>query len=285
MCNAAINKTLILLSLPLLLGSMSVTSCSGNGDKDKAEALLSEATTACDAGKYELALSLTDSLKRAYPEQIDTRRKGLHITAKATEGLTLRNLERADSTLAVLGERGDSLSHLVKWVNNPIEGYYVAAGASAAPVSSATGLYARVSPEGDFYLISVLKSPAVKSTSVTVSCGADQASTATVAHDGERNDRSMGAEVITFIGSECDDAGRFIADHAGQPVKVTFNGQRSHSATLSSTQAAEIATLYNYATTVREAKIAAIEKTRLERMLDTARSQAARTFVESDSVK
>ena len=279
MFNAAINPTRSLLSAIASLAML--VACTGSGDKDKAQALLDEATAAYDARDYARALTLTDSIKSAYPGEIDIRRQGLHLATRATEGLTVQRLQEADSLVAVLGVRGDSLQRLVKFVKNPIEGYYTGVSTNPESVGSVNGLQARISPEGDFYIISSLKGRSVKSTSVSVSCNGQNASTASVAHDGERNDRSMGAEVITFMGIECDSLGHFINLHRSTPMTLTFNGAASYSMPLPQAQASEIATLYDYAVTLRQAKLASIEKERLTRALDIARNQAAKTYVDS----
>lgn len=279
MFNAAINPTRSLLSAIASLAML--VACTGSGDKDKAQALLDEATAAYDARDYARALTLTDSIKSAYPGEIDIRRQGLHLATRATEGLTVQRLQEADSLVAVLGVRGDSLQRLVKFVKNPIEGYYTGVSTNPESVGSVNGLQARISPEGDFYIISSLKGQSVKSTSVSVSCNGQNASTASVAHDGERNDRSMGAEVITFMGVECDSLGHFINLHRSTPMTLTFNGAASYSMPLPQAQASEIATLYDYAVTLRQAKLASIEKERLTRALDIARNQAAKTYVDS----
>jgi len=279
MFNAAIKPSHALLSAMAALALL--TSCSGSGDKAKAKALLDEATAAYDARNYTGALALTDSIKSAYPAEIDVRRQALHLATRATEGLTVQRLQEADSLVAVLGVKGDSLQRLVKFVKNPIEGYYTGVSTDPESVGTVNGLQARISPEGDFYVISSLKGKNIKSTSVTVSCNGQNASTTPVAHDGERNDRSMGAEVITFMGVECDSLGRFIERYRAAPMTLTFNGSTSYSMPLPATQASEIATLYEYATTLRRAKLANIEKERLTRALDIARNQAAKTYVDT----
>lgn len=273
----------------LLITSIAVVSllCScGSGDTAKAQALLDEATVAFESHNYVGALALTDSIKTTYPAEIDIRREALHLATRATEGLTVQRLQTADSLVAVLGVRGDSLQRLVKYVENPIEGYYVGANSPAGGIVGSNGIQARISPDGDFYIISSLKARQVKSTSVTVSCDGVSASTSVVEHDGERNDRSMGAEVITFMGVECDSLGRFIEQHRGTPMTLTFNGASTYSMPLPEAQASEIANLYDYATTLRRAKLASLEKEKLSRALDIARSQAAKTYVEkSDDEK
>ena len=63
MFNAATNTSRSLVSA---LAALSIlASCSGSGDKAKAEALLAEATAAYDARNYAGAITLTDSIKSA----------------------------------------------------------------------------------------------------------------------------------------------------------------------------------------------------------------------------
>lgn len=266
----------MLLGLPLL-----ITACGGGSEKEKAKALLTEAQTAYEHKDYTVALGLIDSLKSRFPREIDVRREALHLSALATEGKTLRELELADSLVAQLNIQADSLQQKMKFVSNPIEGYYVAKTANPATFIGSTGLQARMSPDGDFYLMSSLKAKAIKSTSVTVSTATASATTANVAHDGERNDRSMGAEVITFMGAECDSVGHFVSENYASPMTVTFNGTSTYSQPLSQSQAHEIALVYDYSTLIRRFKIATLEKERLSKALELARSQAARTYVET----
>lgn len=281
MLNVVTNKNRI-FRLSAIAGLAIACSCAGNGDTQKATALLEQAQQACDSKNYEKAIALTDSIKNTYPKEIDVRREALHLSTKATEGLTIQRLQQADSLSVVLAVRGDSLQRLMKFVKNPIEGYYVAATTEPSKFFGTNGLQARVSPDGDFYLMSSLKAKSIKSTSVEVSAGAEKAATSTVAHDGERNDRSMGAEVITFMGVECDSLGKFVSTHAGKPMTLTFIGASTYSMPLPEKQANEIALLYDYATTLRRFKVATLEKERLSRAVEIARNQAARTFVEKD---
>lgn len=270
-------KYLILVAIVSLL---TLNSCSGSGDKAKAKALLDSATEAFQEGNYTKAIELTDSLRSAYPSEIEIRREALHLSTRATERLALRRLETADSLLAVLSVRGDSLSRLVRFVENPIEGYYVAGNVKDGNVIGSNGLQARLSPAGDFYMISSLKAKQVKSTSVTVECDGESATTSTIPHDGERNDRSMGAEIITYMASECDTVAAFISKHNSRPITLTFNGASVYKMPLPKVEAQNITTLYDYAITLRRAKLASLEKEKLTRAIDISRAQAAKTFVE-----
>ncbi len=281
MYREAIKKNIA--SIAAIIVSIAFAGCNQSGN-NQATALLDQAKEALNNGDFERVILLTDSLKSAYPKEIDLRRDALHLSVRATEGLTLQQLQRADSIAATLGARGDSLSHLIKFVKNPIEGYYVASTADPSNFIGSDGIQARVSPEGDFYLVSSLRSKKVNSTSVTVTDGHTSATTATVDFDGERNDRSMGAEVITFISAESDSVGKYLLKNRDLPLTLVFNGSSSYSMPLKKSQIDELALVYDYASTIRNFRIASLEKERLTKALDIARSQAARTFVEKDSV-
>lgn len=193
------------------------------------------------------------------------------------EKATLAELSVADSMVAVLQLQGDSLKNGIEYVNNPIEGYYVGKEAKGIDPNSTAGLHGRLSPDGRFYIIAT--SPkAVKSTSVSVSVNGLEAVTSTVKFDGERNDRSNGREIITFIEAECDTIGKLIAKYPGNEVTATFHGTGSAEMKLPSKQVKAIVDLYSAAAIIRESKLAQLRKSKLEKRLEVARSQMARTF-------
>ncbi|MBD5250673.1 MAG: hypothetical protein HDS56_05820 [Barnesiella sp.] len=257
-----------------------LVACSGDNEKKLAQALYDQAEEAIDAAHYSTAVMLIDSLKTTYPRQIDIRRRALHLTARAGEGLALQRLQSADSLLAAITAESEAMRDQIKQVDNPVEKYYVAASAKPAEFIGSDGLQARLSPDGQLYIISSLGSRKVKSTAVAVESTGERAETSSVAHDGERNDRSMGAEVITFMGVECDSLANFIAAHAADPITLTFMGEKNYSMTLPKSQAEEIAVVTRYATLLRRGRAAVVEKEKQQRILDTTRSQAARTFTE-----
>lgn len=275
MSHAAIKSLIITTVL------IAISSC-GNSDKQRAQSLLDQAKAQLEVENYQQALILADSIKTAYPHEVDIRREALHVRTRAFEGVTLRQLQEADSIVAVLSVKVDSLTASLKWINNPIEGYYLSAGSKPEDIGKTTCIQARMSPDGMFYLISSLSGANIKSTSVGLNSGTDEVYTTTVPHDGERNDRSMGAEVITFIGSECDTIGAFAHSHLNEPISMTFVGDKGRkSLPLKQENASQIASVWEAATAIRALKTASIEKERLNRTLETARAQAARTFVTS----
>lgn len=268
----------------LIAGAMLaiMAGCTADGEKKLAESLYDQAQEAVDAADYSSAVMLIDSLKNTYPHQIDVRRRAMHLSARAAEGLALKRLESADSLLAHLTIETDAIKDSIKMVENPVENYYVASTCDPSKFIGTDGLQARLSPDGHLYLISSLGSRKINSTAIAVESDGQRAVTTTVEHDGERNDRSMGAEVITFMGAECDDVANFISDHQDSPVKVIFMGDKDYAMTLPAKQVKEISLVTRYASLLRQGRLALLEKEKQQRLLDTARSQAARTFSEEE---
>lgn len=269
---------IILAALVSAGAALTLVSC-GDADKRQAEALYIMAETAAQEGDYGRAIELIDSIDHAHAAQIETRRKAMHLRARSTEGATVRELETTVARQARLRIAADSLQSRLTRVDNPIEPYYVASGQKRAVGEN--GLEARMSPDGVFYLISSLRNPKVGHTYVTVTAGGNSASTSAVAHDGERNDRSMGYEVIHYMMPECDSVGAFIASRPGEEFTVTYGGgNKSHSIVLDSCQAEGIATLYRAAQNLRQLHKATLDSLRLERQLLLSRTHAASTYSE-----
>lgn len=269
----------------MMAAALIIAGCSGS-DNSAAEGLLAQAEEANGQGRFETAIQLVDSIKSAYPRAIEVRKKALHTLAVAKEGVALASLQRADSLMVALTVSADSLQKLMKKVDNPVEPYFMAAASNPADVRNVTGLQARMSPDGDLYIIATLKGTAAKSTSVSISdASGATARSATVAFDGERNDRTPGLETITFMGTECEELAAFIASHRGEPLRLTFEGAHPFTTKLPERQAEEIAVVYDAASTLRALRVASVERERATRALDIARSQAARTFPEDNAEK
>ena len=85
------------------------------------------------------------------------------------------------------------------------------------------------------------------------------------------------------MGTECDSVANFISAHESEPITLTFIGDKSYSMKLPTRQAEEIATVTRYASLLRQGRAAVIEKEKQQRILDTARSQAARTYQDEEN--
>lgn len=260
-----------------------LSSCSG--DKKAAEGLRDQAIAAIEAADPAGAILLLDSLDHAYPAEVETRRSAMHLRPKAIEIQTLRELEKTDSLLAQNQVVIESMKDLVKFKkgSDGIDGYYVAASMPDGVPSEAEGLYPRMSPDGLFYLISSAKKGSL-SVGVALSvAGGGEVRTPDVLNDGERNDRTMSAELITFFPAESDSLGNFVFNNAEKEIKLTFIGERSNRSTvLSPLQAAAIAQLYAASQVYSRTRLLAIKKNKLEQQLMLARSQQARTMPETE---
>ena len=92
MFNAA-NKTIAALMIAAAL-----VSC-GENNKEKAQALLDEASSLVERGDYGAAIEVIDTLDTRYAKEIDVRKQGLLCRARAVEGLAKDSIIAADDML------------------------------------------------------------------------------------------------------------------------------------------------------------------------------------------
>ena len=170
----------------------------------------------------------------------------------------------------------DSLKH----VQDAFDGYYTTVDLVGKIPAEKSGLYARMTSEGIFTVIASSTRSAL-SEGVTLTSGGASVSTPKIANDGERNDRSRGVEIINFMASECDTLGSFCADHAGENITLTFNGEKPYSMPLPKEQAEALAKVHAVSKVFTSLRKVQNEKNRLEKQLMISRSQQARTFDES----
>lgn len=278
MYNVANKRTLLGVAMAMLLFS-----CGGKDtDTERAEAIVNQADSAITAGDYDLAVTLLDTLKSRYPREIKVQRGAMNLRPRAIEGQTIRQIEITDSMLAASSHRRDSMMNHFSFVNNPelVEGYYVIKEYANSSLFNRTGVEARITPEGEFYIISSLNAKPVKHTSLSLKNQAGEVSTATVDYDGDRNYRSGGTEMITFVGAECDTLGQFLTDNRGAATTLIFNGAKSYSTPLSKLDRKSIEQTYEMANVLTENRKLNLKRDFLDRQLQVARDQIARTTQE-----
>lgn len=272
MCNATtkhIIKTALLSTIIFI-----VTACSDNKHSEEARQMLDRARTAADAGQFETAKLLLDSIDSVYPKAVDVRREGLALMTTVREGLLNTSIASTDSLLAVAQLRGDSLQQYLRKVDNPIESYFVVSGLGTVT----NGIDPRLMPDGSLYILSRLSSPKIRHTSISISAGdGTSATTAAIPHDGEQNDEVGGVETITFIGSDADTIGAYVNNHRNSSLTLIFIGpdNRIKEMTLPQQQIDAITAAYGYASNIRERKILNIRRRALEEQLGLSRAQSA----------
>ncbi len=108
MLNAA-NKLVIKSAIFII----AITSCTNSSTTDNgivsADSLYNRAKTAINLGQFQKAIELLDSIDIKYPEATDVRRKAMRIKPKAIEELAKLEYTEADSMIAVLQFRQDSI--------------------------------------------------------------------------------------------------------------------------------------------------------------------------------
>lgn len=262
-------------------GAFCLTSC-GGGDSEAAAKCLADAQTMLNERDFAGALAELDSLDARYPREADARRQAIAMRPRIIEAQSLAELQTADSLIAVLTLRSDSLKATLQHVSDAFEGYYTTKALAGKVPAQASGLYARMTTEG-VYTVVASSTKAAKSTAVTLTADGQSVTTPEVAEDGERNDRSRGVEIINFMPAECDTLGVFAADHAGAKFTLTFQGAKPWSMPLPQEQAAALADVYRASKVYTALRHETLRKERLERLLQVARNQMARKYA-ADSV-
>ena len=88
-------KRLVLSAMATLL----LLSCGENEAQKQAEAMLEKASTCFEQGQYDQALTVIDSLRKVYPNAIDTRKKALKLYQDIELKKTQQELLITDSLL------------------------------------------------------------------------------------------------------------------------------------------------------------------------------------------
>ena len=256
--------------------------CSGNSQKELAMQLVQQADTAIAVADYNYALQLLDTLKAKYPEEIDVQRQAMHMRPIAIEGISIRQLEETDSLQAMYAYKTDSLMSYFRLNHNAELGsdydYYIIKELKNADIFGKTGIQGRVSPSGEFTVISSLAGPSVKHTKIgLVAPNGVTVETADISYDGERNYRSSGTETITFIGAECDTLGQVLSANPGQKFKLNFIGAKNYSIGLAPSDRRSVELAWQLAYCISQKNKLAQQRQFYERQLALARDQIART--------
>lgn len=257
-----------------------LAACSGQKENPEARGLLNAATEAFQASDYTLATALLDSLQKAYPSEMGIQREGMVLRPQVIEQLAMIDIARIDSTDVVDKAAMETIKPLLKWIKTPgmIEGYWIDGKTYNPSFMNTTGIEARVSEIGQFYIVSSAN-PSLKHTAIALSGAAGTASTPEVAFDGESNYRIGGGEVITFSPEQSDTIGAMavasIAANPSAPVNLQFTGGKGKTVKLTSAQAQGIANAYNYSRSLIRARDNQVRRQRLEKTIEIARRQAA----------
>ena len=265
-------------TLLLVVGAgIAGASCgSRSADADAAPAALLEQAEAGVNSDPATSILLLDSLSKTYRTETALVKQAMALRPRAIEQLTLREIAAADSLLEANKHEIETLRSSLRWVKEPrmVDGYYIASTAYDPDFMNTTGIEARVTDIGRFYVVSSAN-PGNGHTSVTITDGSASATTGEVPYDGESNYRIGGGEVVTYSPEKSDTLGAFAAQASG-PLTLRFNGRGKSSRKLSARDVEAIAVAYRYSKAVESARNADIEQQRLRKQFEIARSQQQR---------
>ncbi len=256
--------------------------CSGKSQTEAAMHILQQADTAIATADYNYALQLLDTLKAKYPQEIAIQRQAMHMRPMAIEGISIRQLEQTDSLQALYSYKTDSLLSYFTLVHNPELGsdydYYILSKQKNNDIFEKTGIQGRVSPSGEFTIISSLSGPKVKHTAISLTApDGSSVKSADVSYDGERNYRSGTSETITFIDNECDTIGQYLAQNSDRNLKLNYIGSKTHTTALSQADRQSVEEAWKLAYCMTQKNKLANQRMLYERQLALARDQIART--------
>lgn len=279
MYNAVIKLSAITLS------AIALVACGGKSlETIDAETMLAEARDAITEGNPQHSIEILDSLQKKYPSEIEVQREAIKIRPQAMEAITISELSTVDSLIACFSATHESLAPTMRLISdkNLVEPYYVPTASYNANFLNTTGIQPRVNEIGQFYIISSVNGKGIKHNSITLKSASGEVSTAIVAYDGDSNYRSGNSEMITYLPEQCDTLGVFVNENLGNTITLTFNGEsgKKISDKLSKTAIKGIADAYNFSKSVIMSRDLAVKRQKLERQLQIARDQIARTTQE-----
>lgn len=259
--------------------------CSSKSENPDARNLLAKAENDFNSGNYASSIALLDSLQKTFPAETALQREAMAMRPKVIEAEATKALAAVDSTYNADIETLKSLKTQLKWIKTPgmIEGYWIAPEVYRSDFMNTTGIEARVSEIGEFYIVSSVN-PAgnLKHQSIGLKTSAGNARTQNVAYDGESNYRIGGAEVITFSPAQSDTIGMVArnaveANQAAGASVIFYGVNGEKSVKISPAVLKGIGKAYAYSAATIRARDLQVERERLNRTIEIARRQQQST--------
>lgn len=259
--------------------------CSSKSENPDARNLLAKAENDFNSGNYASSIALLDSLQKTFPAETALQREAMAMRPKVIEAEATKALAAVDSTYNADIETLKSLKTQLKWIKTPgmIEGYWIAPEVYRSDFMNTTGIEARVSEIGEFYIVSSVN-PAgnLKHQSIGLKTSAGNARTQNVAYDGESNYRIGGAEVITFSPAQSDTIGMVArnaveANQAAGASVIFYGVKGEKSVKISPAVLKGIGKAYAYSAATIRARDLQVERERLNRTIEIARRQQQAT--------
>lgn len=272
MCNAA-SKLLMAAALGLTLQA-----CGPDAEREAAERLVAQAQGAMDRSQFDSAFIFLDSLSSAYPRQIEAGRKGLALRPRAMVGKTQQEVIEEELAVQSLRHSIDSLMPHFRQMprsETVLEDYYYHEDAPDDFRERNTAV-ARVSPTGEFTVVTSLAGRSTHHTAVRLNAAGEQAESGTVAFD---DTLPLSRESVRFGAGKADALGDLAVRADGSATAtVTFTGGKSApSAKLTAKELHAMADSRRLSTALSSYNAAMQRLARLKAKLQLARDQSVNT--------
>lgn len=269
MFNAA-NKTIAALMIAAAL-----VSC-GENNKEKAQALLDEASLLVERGDYGAAIEVIDTLDTRYAKEIDVRKQGLLCRARAVEGLAKDSIIAADDMLTHSIEQMEAREKDFEHIELPngLDGYFIAKSIYEKNAMNKTGIQPRVEDsEGYFQLAVNIHGRKIGFERVSVNNGGNVVTT--VAVNPGRLVTVEGSELVVLTQEEATPLVEALKANPGIDEYKLCGAKNSITVKLMSKMRDAIINSYDYAMSIQANRLAQIKREKFERQLQMARDQIA----------
>lgn len=262
--------------LSLLLLSLLVSCGSKTDDREQADNLVAEASTELDRGNFDRAAELLDTLSARYPHEVDAGRAALKLRPRIMERKTAQEIVELQALMAATSRYADSLSQMFTFVprsDEQLEAYLIHKDFPANWRERNTAV-ARVSPSGEFYVISSLAGRSTKHTALSLSGDGVTVTSGSVAFDSES---VLSRESVRFSAGKADTLGVFAVEMDGKPLRLDFvGGNKAPSVTLSAKEVHALADTWRLSRALSTIAPAANRLEQLKAKLQVSRDQQAR---------
>lgn len=278
---SAVNKIIATAAISLAAAT-ALWSCGDNSQEKAAQKLYADTETLIGEKNYTGALTLLDTLDTKFATQTTIRRKALALRVKAIEGQAIDSIAESDARLCRAQIAVDSLKDGFKYMksNVGLEGYYIANSASDN-VLNTTGIQARITEDGLFYIVANVQGRSIGINSLEFADGAETA--ATLPASPGRLVAVEGSELISFKPEEVSDGARWLKEHPGASAYTIVGSRAGITSKLTPKLYKEITGTFDYSQALRELKLASIKREKFERRLQIARDQLANLETTSEA--
>lgn len=269
MFNAA-NK---LMAAALIAAAM--VSC-GESDKDKAQALVDEASALVERGDYSGAIAVVDTLDARYAREIAVRKAGLLCRARAVEGLTKDSIIAVDDLLARSLEEIGASENDYRYIEMPngIDGYLIAKSIYDRDAMNKTCIQPRID---EYFILAVnIRGRRIGFERITAGKGGQAVST--VAVNPSRMVTVEGSEMVTLTQEEAAPLVEYLMANPEVSECRLCGAKGSVDLKLTPAMRDAIVGSYRYALALQANRLAQIKREKFERQLQMARDQIANSM-------